>query len=188
MNSIHVALAVLLTSVSCFAQGQVVFANKVGTTVDAPVFIDGTSDGPGPGWTAQLYLYGVGGSLTPLIPYSSFRPRGTAGNGLIADRYWEAKLVDVPVQAGADATFVVRAWLTAFGSFDAGRAAGRGYGSSDPFVVNVPGDLPPANLTTLKSFNVSLVFPEPSIISLGLLGAAALVLFRRTCCAPAAEN
>ncbi len=177
MKVICAALVVALATVSAFAQGQVVFANKVGTTVDAPVFVFGVS-GPGPNWTAQLWLQEVGGSLTPLTPTSTFRQRGTEGIGLVADRYWEAKLVDVPMQPGADATFVVRAWVTSLGSFDGAKASGGGWTESAPFVVNVGGGtLPPANLTTLKSFRV--FFPEPSTITIGLLGAAALVMFGR---------
>ena len=97
MKSIHGALAVLLTTITCFAQGQVNFANRVDTIVDAPVFLYPPLDGPGPGphFTAQLYLQGPTGALTPLTPSSTFRPLGTEGFGLIADRYWESKLVDV---------------------------------------------------------------------------------------------
>jgi len=180
MNAVYVALAVLLTATSCFAQGQVVFANKVGTTVDAPAFLFGGTDGPGPNYSAQLFLQGAGGSLTALTPISTFRPRGTSGNGLTADRYWETKLVDVPVSPGSDATFVVRAWLTSLGSFDAAKSYSiLNWGQSDPFVVSVGGGtLPPANLTTLRSFNVGF-WPEPSPIAIRVLGAAVFLLFRR---------
>src|SRR6187401_3132953 len=48
MNPIHVALAVVLTAVSCFAQGQVNFANRVGaggSILNAPVTINATIQG-----------------------------------------------------------------------------------------------------------------------------------------------
>jgi len=181
MKKLLIALAAVMITVASYGQGQVVFANKVGTAVDAPVFVQGTQDGPGPTFTSQLYLQGAGGALTALTPTATFRARGTSGAGLTADRYWVTPTtpVDVAVAPGTDATFVVRAWLTSAGSFDAAKAAGNGYGQSDPFVVNVGGGtLPPANLTTLKTFSV-VVVPEPSIIALGVLGASALLLRRR---------
>ena len=48
MNPIHAALAILLTTVTCFAQGQVNFANRVGaggTVLNAPVTINATIQG-----------------------------------------------------------------------------------------------------------------------------------------------
>lgn len=179
MKKLLIALAAVMITAASYGQGQVVFANKVGTTVDAPVFIEGTQNGPGPTYSAQLYL-SANGALTALTPTATFRAKGTTGAALTADRYWTPNsTIDVAVQPGSDATFVVRAWLTSAGSFDAAKAANNGWGQSDPFVVNVGGGtLPPANLTTLKTFNVHVV-PEPSIIALGVLGASALLLRRR---------
>ena len=48
MNSIHVALAVLLATITCFAQGQVNFANRVGaggSILNVPVTINATIQG-----------------------------------------------------------------------------------------------------------------------------------------------
>ena len=116
MNPVHVALTVLLTTVTCFAQGQVYFANRVGlqgSILNAPVTIQGTQDGPGPDYSVQLALLGANGSLTPLTPISTFNPPGT-GAGAISSQFWAPKTVDVPgVFGGQQATFVVRAWLTA---------------------------------------------------------------------------
>jgi len=188
MNPIHIALAVVLTTVSCFAQGQVNFANRVGAggaILNAPVFIQGTQNGPGPDYSVQLLL-SANGSLTPLTPISTFNSPGT-GAAAISSQFWAPKTVEVPgVFGGQTATFVVRAWYTSLGSYGAALAAGGGYASSDPFTVVVGGasqdpSVPPstpANLTTLKSFNAGF-FPEPSTITIGLLGAAVLLLFRR---------
>lgn len=166
-------LAILLPSV-CYGQGQVLFANKVGTLVDAPV-IDSRlfPRGPGPGWTAQLLLWNADGSLTPMTPTSTFQPAGS-GADAIADRYWYPQIVNVPgVPPGEKATFVVRAWLTIFGSFDTSVALLRG--QTSPFEVTVGGGaLPPANLTTLPGFEVDFI-PEPSVTSLGALGAVLLI-------------
>src|SRR5262245_14940878 len=173
MNSIHLALAVLLTAVPSFAQGQVNFANRVGANgeiVNAPVTLNGTLSGPGPDYTAQLFfLQGANGSLTPLIPTSSFGTDLSLPSA-IRGQFWQAKVVDVPVQPGTPTTFVVGVWRTSAGSYDAARAAGDAF-SSDIFIVPVGGgNLPPADLTTLRAFTV--VYPEPSAITIGLLGAA----------------
>ena len=141
MNSIHAALAVLLTTIASFAQGQVNFANRVGaggSILNAPVFIQGTQDGPGPDYSVQLLL-SANGSLTPLTPISTFNSPGT-GAAAISSQFWAPKTVDVPgVFGGQQATFLVRAWLTDFGSYGAALAIGRGFGSSDPFSVVVGG-------------------------------------------------
>ena len=188
MNSIHIALAVFLTTVTCLAQGQVNFANRVGaggSILNAPVLLLGTPSGPGPNYSVQLLLI-ANNSLTPLTPVSTFNPPGT-GAGAISSQFWAPKTVDVPgVFGGQQATFLVRAWLTDFGSYGGAIAAGYGYGASDPFTVTVGGagsdptvpPATPANLTTLKSFNVGNP-PEPSTITIGLLGAAVLVVFKR---------
>ncbi len=171
-------LAFFPSVLNCLGQGQVVFANKVGTTVDAPVFLNFPSPGggPGPDYSAQLVLVNENNSITPLVPISTFRTDGI-GAASIADRYWESKLVDVPgVQPGANTTFFVRAWLTAAGSYETAQLLD--HAQSNPFTITVGGGtLPPSNLTTLTSFVFPL--PEPSTITLGIIGSVALVLYSR---------
>jgi hypothetical protein len=175
MKKLLIALAAVAITASSYGQGQVVFANRVTGVFDAPVYVDGTQNGPGADWSAQLYLQGADQSLTALTPATTFRPAGT-GAAAIADRYWIPVTVDVPgVASGANATFVARAWLTSGGTYD----TSTGKGESAPFTVAVGGGtLPPANLTTLQGFTVSVI-PEPSVIALGVLGAGALFLRRR---------
>jgi hypothetical protein len=188
MNLIHAALAVLLTTVSCFGQGQVNFANRVGaggSILNSPVTIIGTQDGPGPDYSVQLVLLEANGSLTPLTPISTFNKPGT-GAAAIASQFWAPKTVDIPGHfAGESLMFVVQAWLTSQGSYDNATASGFGYFHSDPFTAviggafsdpNVPPSTP-ANLLNLKSFNS--ILPEPSTVTIGLVGAVALAVFRR---------
>src|SRR5678815_1740347 len=134
MNPTHIALTVLLTAVTCFAQGQVNFANRVGaggSILNAPVTINGTQDGPGPAYSVQLLLVGAGGSLTPLTPISTFNSRGT-GAAAISSQFWAPKTVDIPGHfAGESLTFLVRLWKTSLGSYDAAQASGGGWGQSD---------------------------------------------------------
>ncbi len=170
--------------ISAFAQGQVVFANKVGNQVDAPVIGNPVFNpriiGPGPDFSAQLFLRGTDGSLTPLLPASTFYPAGT-GAAAIADRYWKSQTVDVPVPPGTVATFVVGVWRTSLGSYEAAKASGLSFGQSAPFSVAVGGGiLPPANLTSLQAFTINaLITPEPSSLALCALGAVLLVGPRR---------
>jgi hypothetical protein len=179
MKKLLIALAAVLITASSYGQGRVNFATKVGTDVDAPVFIAGTQTGPGPDWSAGLYL-SQNGSLTALTPTVTFRPAGTGG-AAIANRYVAGQVLDVPqITPGNAATFVMRAWLTSLGSFDAAKASGGGFGESAPVTIAAlgGGQLPESNLTGLQSFTVVPV-PEPSVIALGVLGASALLLRRR---------
>jgi hypothetical protein len=179
MKKLLIALAAVMITAATYGQGQVVFANRVTGVFDAPVTVAGSNPtvGPGPTWQAQLYLQS-GTDLTPLGSPLAFRAAGT-GAAAIADRYLNGQpTVDVPLAPGANGTFVVRAWQTSAGSFDASKAAGN-FGESAPFTVAVGGGtLPPANLTTLQAFTVTVV-PEPSVIALGLVGAAAFLIRRR---------
>ncbi len=171
-------LSLLIATGSAYAQGQVVFANKVGTDVDAPVFLDFTSgSGLGPSYTAQLFLVG-GGSLTALLPSSTFRAAGS-GAQAIADRYWLPQTVDVPVSPGSVATFVVRAFQTSYGGYDQALAEGGNFGQSAPFSVTVGGGiLPPSNLVTLQSFAIPIL-PEPSVLTVGAIGGLLLLYLRK---------
>jgi hypothetical protein len=177
MKKLLIALAAALVTVASYGQGQVVFGN-LGGGVNAPVMYGDTGHGPGPDYTAQLYLQS-GATLTPLEPSTVFRAAGT-GAQAVADRYLTTKTVDVPgVTPGNPGTFVIRAWKTSLGSYDAAFATKADYGFSTPVTVNVGGgQLPAANLTGLQGFTV-IAIPEPSIIALGVLGASALLLRRR---------
>jgi len=175
MKKLLIALAAVMITAASYGQGQVVFVNKVGTSLDAPVMLEGTSHGPGADYSAQLFLKS-GNTYTALTPASTFRAAGT-GAAAIADRYWVSQDVIVPgVASGTPATFAVRAWKTSLGSYDA--AVGNNGQSADFTVTVGGGTLPPANLTTLTGFTVQNV-PEPAALALGVLGAAVLLLRRR---------
>jgi hypothetical protein len=189
MKKLIIALAAVLVTVASYGQGQVNFANRVGaggSILNAPVTLQGTQEGPGPDWSAQLLLVGANNSLTPLTPISTFAKAGT-GPAAIASQFWAGKTVDIPGHfAGENLNFVVQSWLTSQGSYDAAVKAGGGFGTSAQFAAVIGGaaadpNTPPstpAPLTNLKAFTVVPV-PEPSIIALGVLGASALLLRRR---------
>jgi len=179
MKKLLIALAAVLVTVASYGQGTVVLSN-LGGGVNAPVLLGDTGHGPGPDYTAQLFL-SSGGTLTALTPATSFRPAGV-GAQAIADRYTvtPSPILEVPgVAAGASATFVLRAWKTSLGTADAAKAAGQ-LGESAPVAIAALGGglNPPANLVGLAGFTVPV--PEPTIIALGVLGASALFLRRRS--------
>jgi hypothetical protein len=182
MKTLVIVLVLILAAIASYAQGsvgQVVFANRVGTSLDAPVTLAGSSPivGPGPAYSAQLYFANPDGSAgAGLTPVSTFRAAGT-GAAAIADRYWIPQTVDVTGHAPGDiVTFLVRVWQTSAGSFDAAFSKAQ----SAPFSVQIGGGtLPPANLTTLTAFTIFLDFPEPSVLALGILGASIFALRRR---------
>jgi hypothetical protein len=177
MHKFVLVLAAALLVGRSFGQGQVVFGN-LGGGINAPVICGDTGHGPGPDYSVQLFRQ-LGATLTPLLPISTFRAAGS-GAEAIADRYWETKTVDVPgVMPGDPGVFVVRAWLTAFGSYDAAVAAGlgSGYGVSGPVTVNLGGGMqPPANLIGLQGFTLGWVcIPEPSLLAISALGVVILL-------------
>jgi hypothetical protein len=172
--------AVLVASVSAMAQGnsaQISINNRnltdaQGNTYQAPIGGDTT------GGTAQLFLVGSGGTLTPLTPTTVFRTGA-------ASPYLSAQVVDVPgIAPGGSATFVLQAWV---GGASYGDAANTAKGQSAQFTVSGLGGTPvsgppitPPSLNGLQSFDLAPVsFPEPSTIALATLGAAAFFIRRR---------
>ena len=173
MKKLLVTLTAALVTASTFGQGTVIFNTRIGT-VDAKVSrADGT--GAGAGWTAQLYLVGAGGALTALTPTTTFRTTSAA-----AAFYVNQVTITVPgVAAGNPATFRMRAWEGA--SYDTAVLKGE---SNDVTITQLGGTpagggapIPDPTLVGLQGFTCPL--PEPSSITLGLLGAAVFLCRRR---------
>jgi hypothetical protein len=176
MKKLLIALAAVLVTAATYGQGTVRFANRDLTSgLDAPILLAGTTHGPGADYSAQLFLVN-GSTYTALTPASTFN----ATSGSIADQYIKPQDVTVPGVAGnSSGTFVIRAWKTSEGSYDAALSKGQ----SAPVTVaqlGGAGSPPsvPALLTGLQGFSVTAV-PEPTVIALGALGAAAFMLRRR---------
>jgi len=175
MKKTMCVLALLLASASAFAQGTVNFNNKVtASAINAPVYApDGVTGLAGAAYLAQLYAGADANSLAPVGVAVVFKVNGYFGGGAVS----------TSLNPATGGTFQVRAWEAAGGAtYDAAVAAGRPFGKSDTFVIAKLGDPAasppglPVDLVGLKSF--SLV-PEPSTVALGVLGAAALLAFRR---------
>lgn len=173
MKKLIVAAAVGLLAVGALAQGQFNFGNRVTIAgIDAKVFKpDGVTPLAGTDYWAQAY---VGTSLDSLAPVGSpvnFRTGAAAG-------YITSTIVTTPFPGGTQVFVEMRAWEAGADTFEAAVAGGKLFGKSDPIQLTVA-EAPntPPDMVGLKSF--SLV-PEPSTMALGLLGAAALMLRRRS--------
>jgi hypothetical protein len=170
MKKVIIALASLVVAVSAYAQGTVVFNNRIPGVVDAKVTFNGA--GVGAGFTAELLAGPNANQLVALKPTAAFRTSPDAALGYITA---PADALVVPnVAPGGTATIVMRAFNGA--TFDSSSIRGQ----SAPITVTLGGaGTPPslpANLVGLATF---ALVPEPSTIALGVLGAAALLLRRR---------
>lgn len=180
MKHCLVTLAALLVAASTYAQGTVLFANKVGT-INAPVtYLGSTPPSMADGqFVAQLYAGPTAATMAAVgdpIPF-----RSDAGKG-----YWVGTTRTITtVAAGSPAQVKVVAWASALGAtYEAALGKGQGgIGNSSTFEVATGGaGSPPslaANLNGLTAFSISTIVPEPSIAALGLLGAGMLLIRRK---------
>ena len=172
MKKLLLAVAALVVSVAAYGQGQVVFNNFVPPDVNAKV-TDASGAGLTSGWQAQLWSAPAGttdkSKFTALSPTTTFRTTPAAAAGYIVPTD-----VTVPgIAAGAQGSFIMRA----FNGADYGSSQGKG--ESGIITISLGGGtLPPANLTGLQPFSVTIV-PEPSTIALGALGVLGLLFWRR---------
>lgn len=182
MNLKHVLLAFILCS-PALAQGRLYFQNRdlfhpeLGRYSAKVTFLDGTPVGPS--ITAGLYiLQGGSESLVVTSPFSGRFP----GDIIPVD-------VTVPgTAAGETATFRVKVWETAGGSYE--NALQNGFctgifptvdGNNEVSVVleGMPGPSPSvATLDGLLPFSLACI-PEPSTLATLAFGSILLLLGRR---------
>ena len=176
---VSVFLALLVAS-SAFGQGTILFSTFVPGAANVDARISGP-DGRGLGAygaSAQLFLVD-GGTYTPLLPATTFR----TGTSNPSEQFYvvpPSDAVVVPgIGAGEQATIVMRAWTGP--SFNSALLRGE----TAPLTIILGGTpaggnapLPPAFLSNLQGF---VIFPEPSVTALALVGAAALLLGKRKC-------
>jgi hypothetical protein len=175
MKKLLLIAASMMVAVGLYAQGTVNFQN-IPPVPDAPVFnIDGTTRLSGPNFQAMLYAGPDAGNLAAVGAAVPF----LAGEG--AGYFIGGSRAIPTVAPGATAFIEVRAWDSTSGaSWEVATIRGQ---SMEPFSLvtgglSVDGAPPtlPAIMTGMTSFNL---VPEPSTIALGILGAGALLLFRR---------
>jgi hypothetical protein len=176
MKKLLIALAAVLVTAASYAQGTLNFNTRfTAAGVNAPVVLS-TGGGPGPSYSAALYL--VSGGTDTLVPNSTTTFRDGSTTAALA-QYVNPITVEIPgVGTGGTATLKIKAWQTSLGTYETAQLA---RGESAVFTTTPlgggptpPGDLP----SSLQGFTVNVI-PEPSTIALGALGAAALLLRRR---------
>jgi hypothetical protein len=176
MKKALLILACLAAAAASYAQGTVNFNTRSSAAVQLRALAADGTPLTGPNYTAQLW--GGPANATEaqlqLVASSAFRTGSGAG-------WVNAGAVAVPgVAGGATATFQVRAIDTATGAAGASalfQVGPLGNPTAEP--PTVPIDL----LTAATSGSFSLsgpIIPEPTTIALGVLGAAALFLRRRS--------
>jgi hypothetical protein len=182
MKTLLVAAALGFVAVGALAQGQFTFGNKnlaATPPIDAKVFSEKAVPLDGVAYWTQAYV------KLATDPDSSYAPVGSAVNFRTGNNagYIVPVVVTTPYGGGIAINVEMRAWEASGGtSYEAAIASGKLAGKSLPVNLNVTvAPNAPADMTGLTSFNLSsTVIPEPSTFALGLLGAAALVLRRRS--------
>jgi hypothetical protein len=175
MKRLIVAAAVGLVAVGAFAQGQISVGNRITGKVDAPVTTAAGVKLDGAAYLAQAYVGKTADSLAPVGTALAFRTGAAAG-------YITTTATTVPgAPDGTALFFQLRAWEAAGGtSYESAFAAGKLAGMSNivPITSAEAPNLPNAPVG-LTGFALAAI-PEPSTLALGMLGAAALLLRRRS--------
>jgi hypothetical protein len=174
-----VLAAVAASACSAFAQGTVSFNNNSAFTTTADRLVRDLAGAPlvGTNWVAQLYSGADANSLTALTdPVVRFRVPTTTSPGT-----WSGATRALPgFTSGQTATLQVRVWDgNLFANYAAAVAGGGIYGLSTPFTYTVPAAGSPPAAFFMEGLRGFTLVPEPSVIALGVLGAAALLLRRR---------
>jgi hypothetical protein len=181
MKKLLAIAALVVAAYGVQAQGNFTFSNRVTASgVDVPVFdVGGATKVDGANFVAAIFLNG-----TQLGATAPFRTGSGAG-------YWNpgadsARSVTGKLSGDVVTGFTVQVWDSTKGAtMLAAKNAGGKFGESNPFAItlggpkadpNLPADLPGV-MSNFQSFNLQVI-PEPSVLALGALGAAAL-LFRR---------
>lgn len=178
MKKLIVAAALGVFAVGALAQGQFNFGNKntlATPPIDARVGLPNGEFAAGTAYLAQAYV------KLATDPDSSYAPVGTASTFRTGNNagYIITSAVTTTFAGGTAVTVQMRAWEASGGaSYEAAVAAGKLYGTSNPvnLTVATAPSLPP-DMVGLQSFSL---IPEPSTFALGLLGAAAFFLRRRS--------
>lgn len=185
MKHCLVTLAALLVAASSFAQGTVVFNNKITGSVDARVmYAGGGTPIPADGsYVAQLYASAPGGTLAAVGAPIPFRNTPDAGKGYINPTGVDTTRTIPGVAESGTAQVKMVAWASSLGAtyeeVVAKNQGGWGESALLPSVATGGGLTPAQNLVGLQGFEIRTIVPEPSIAALGLLGAGLLLIRRK---------
>lgn len=208
MKKLILAGCAVSCAVSVFAQGTIVFNNRVVGSVVAPIYAPNPADPStqqtgntangfpvgttvyggatlaGTGFTAQLWgAPGANAALSSLVPATGYSTAGFRTGAAAGLWTTSTDAAIIPGAAeGSVATLQVRAWDNSGGTmttYAAAVAAGLAAGTSALFNSQPLGGVSaPPNLVGLQSFSL-VAAPEPSTFALAGLGAVALLIFRR---------
>jgi len=192
------SLLIVGGAVSSYGQGFIQFQNNNFGTLDAPVKFGVTANSGGRAGTAGVtvgsdftadLLYSLDGGANyillsqaaandPSYPTSFGIPGATDGDSANFAGYFFGGTATIPGYTSGPVSFIVEAWQGGTTYLGATHWSGR----SAPFTLAsiTPAGSPalPSDLIGLTTFNV-LPVPEPSILALSGIGAAALMLVRR---------
>jgi hypothetical protein len=128
---------------------------------------------------AQLYYGPDAGSLAP-VTANPVRFRNVPSSDSLAGTWSGATRTLTGFNAGEIVTLQVRVWNSTGGlTYDQAQAAGLFWGVSQTFTYRIPapGSLPSDYY--IENFRSFALIPEPSAITLGVIGTAALLALRR---------
>ena len=184
-------LLFLLLALDARAQGLIVFYNRnlldpdTGARYDAPVNLPGGTGVQGSTFTAGLFVAQTDGLQ---LLATTFFHESPAGAGIFA----QSQGMEVPdIPSGSPATFRVRVWETAAGSYENAIVNGLCFGefqtksgSSDIFIPHLGFPDPPGTVRTpdMSGIQPLTLIPEPQSFALATLGGLLLLaqkLFRR---------
>lgn len=184
MKSIALSLLLLaFGALSSNGQGQINFFTFNGNTAFGQVYLPGTTESVTSAFSGQIALStSMGGVFTVVGSVGDF-----AGGGGVNPSAINVGVITVAgFNAGTDVYYKLLVWNDAAGAnFDDASVSPSGIvGSSDPILITLGGIPPvgdPVNPPTVNGFTsfALTAVPEPSVIALGLLGAAAVILRRR---------
>jgi hypothetical protein len=190
-----VMLALVASTALTYGQGTVNFNTLAlkGTGTDPRVLTsDGVTFAAGTDFFAQLYAAPGTAAESALLPVGSPVNLRTGANAGYVQTTGTSTATGTTVNpsvtvtsvSGGPATVQLRAWSSAFATYDAAVTANAAAGKSALLTLSATGapngapPTPDVNLTGLQGFTLSGV-PEPSTIALGLIGAGALLIRRR---------
>jgi hypothetical protein len=194
MKKVIIAAAIMCVAVTGWAQGTVDFRNGV-DDVDRLVYRDavgGTALGADASlgevressWKAALFFVpGADGDISQAVMTGlaeNFQSSTSSRAGQWRNDVGGINRTLAGVAGGDTATLQVRVWDSRAGAtFDEAVAGGGLWGASEAFNYTVPTGLTTPDQFFMKGLQAFALVPEPSVIALGVLGAASLLLFRR---------
>jgi hypothetical protein len=196
-KTLILAMSIATLSLNSFAQGyfaMIWYDGAHGLSVTA-----GLPSSPanhaglllGSDYGVEAYLGAAGAGESSLLPLAASkiafdlngvtRAGATAADG--SGQFYALSTINTGLPTG-DAAIQIRAWYNGgqYATYEAALAAGVNNGKSPVMTINLKASTDPTvqdlNAIGLQAFAVSAV-PEPSMIALAGLGAAALLIFRR---------